>query len=153
MCPRFFYRWVVRLGFAVIALGMSVVACANEPMATTTTIPAVTSTTPQVTTSSLLPGTSTSPAVTSATTMPIDIEVRGGEIIGVDHFEVTTGSTFTIRVVSDVADELHVHGYDLFYELEPGVPVEVSFVADTPGVFEAELETTHIRLFEIEVSG
>ena len=27
------------------------------------------------------------------------------------------------------------------------------FVADTPGVFEAELETTHIRPFEIEVSG
>ena len=153
MCPRLLYRWVVRLGFAVIALGMSVVACANEPMTTTSTMSAVTSMPPRVTTSSLLAGTTTSPAITPTTTIPIDIEVRGGEVIGVDHFDVATGTIFTIRVFSDVADELHVHGYDLFYELAPGVPVEVSFIADTPGIFEAELETSHILLFEIEVSG
>ncbi len=36
-------------------------------------------------------------------------------------------------------DEFHLHGYDREMELKPGVPGELRFVADQPGVFEAEL--------------
>ncbi len=50
-----------------------------------------------------------------------------------------TGDTLRFAVVSDTADELHVHGYDVLQPLEPGERVEVEIPADLEGIFEAEL--------------
>jgi hypothetical protein len=55
-------------------------------------------------------------------------------------------------VTSDVADEIHVHGYDLSTDVEAGGTAEVKFVADVPGIFEVELEEAVIPLVELEVS-
>jgi hypothetical protein len=83
----------------------------------------------------------------------IEASVSDGELTVDDsRFEVDLGSTLAIIVESDVADHVHVHGYDLFGEIEPGVPVEMVFVADVPGVFEVELEDSGTFLFEIQVS-
>jgi hypothetical protein len=49
------------------------------------------------------------------------------------------GDTLRFAVVSDAADELHVHGYDVLRELPPGERVEVAIPADLEGIFEAEL--------------
>jgi heme/copper-type cytochrome/quinol oxidase subunit 2 len=57
-----------------------------------------------------------------------------------------------ITVLTDVADEIHIHGYDIRYDAQPGIPVEISFEADAPGIFEVELESNHLPLFEIQVS-
>lgn len=65
---------------------------------------------------------------------------------------IPLGAEATVRVVADIADEAHLHGYDLFVDLEPGVPAEIVFVADIPGVFELELEGSGLLLAEIEVS-
>ncbi len=57
----------------------------------------------------------------------------------------------TIRVTSDVADEVHVHGYDRTVPVAAGQTAEVTFVASIPGVFEVELERIHRLLFTLEV--
>ena len=58
---------------------------------------------------------------------------------------------FTVRVTSDAADEIHVHGYDKTAPVAAGATAEVSFVANIPGVFEVEFERSHRLLFTLEV--
>ena len=62
------------------------------------------------------------------------------------------GEVVEIRVVADVADEIHVHGYDLTFPTEPGVPTVVTFTADAQGIFDVELEEAEIPLFELVVA-
>ncbi len=75
----------------------------------------------------------------------------GGKVSGDSRVTVKLGEQVTIRVVSDVAEEVHVHTYDLTVDLEPGVPGEVTFTADIPGVHEVELEDSHLHLTSLEV--
>ncbi|MCI0544700.1 MAG: hypothetical protein L0Z49_09700 [Actinobacteria bacterium] len=83
----------------------------------------------------------------------LEVGIVGGEVLGGPRdLAVGIGEEVFFRVASDTADELHVHGYDLFYELEPGVATEVRFVADVPGVFEIELEGSHTLVVELTVS-
>jgi len=58
----------------------------------------------------------------------------------------------SVWVLSDVDDEIHVHGYDLFFPAKTGIPIEITFAAEVPGIFEVELESTHNLLFELEVT-
>ena len=64
---------------------------------------------------------------------------------------VKLNTELTINVTSDVAEEVHIHGYDKKIELEPGVEGTVTFKADIPGDFEVELEESATLLFELEV--
>jgi len=61
------------------------------------------------------------------------------------------GDTVTFRVVNDEAEEVHVHGYDIKKELEPGKTETVSFKADIPGIFEIELEGSGTLLAQLKV--
>jgi hypothetical protein len=54
-------------------------------------------------------------------------------------------------VRSDVADHVHLHGYDLMRDVAPGAPAQLVFTADIPGRFEIELEDRHLQLAELEV--
>ena len=57
-----------------------------------------------------------------------------------------------VTVTGDVTDEVHVHGYDLFAPIAPGQPATIRFDADIPGVFEVELEGSHVLILELEIS-
>ena len=46
-----------------------------------------------------------------------------------------------------------MHGYDLHFDAVAGEVTVVEFVADAPGIFEAELEEHSKLLFELEVGG
>jgi hypothetical protein len=72
--------------------------------------------------------------------------------IGPDLFAFDLGDEVSIVVFSSIHDELHVHGYNLFFDLAAGQATEVAFAADIPGIFEAELEDNHFLLFEVEVT-
>jgi FtsP/CotA-like multicopper oxidase with cupredoxin domain len=61
------------------------------------------------------------------------------------------GDTVTFRVVNDEAEEVHIHGYDIKKELEPGKTETVSFKADIPGIFEIELEGSGTLLAQLKV--
>jgi hypothetical protein len=45
-----------------------------------------------------------------------------------------------------------LHVYDAVVDVGPGVESEVVVRADVPGVFEAELHGSGLRVFELEVS-
>jgi FtsP/CotA-like multicopper oxidase with cupredoxin domain len=64
---------------------------------------------------------------------------------------IKRGDKVRIRVQSDHAEEVHVHGYDLSQEVAPGTAAVIDFTADAPGVFEVELEQAGLKLFELEV--
>ena len=80
------------------------------------------------------------------------VEVRDGEPVGgVQELEFQSGSQAQFAVESDVADELHFHGYDLYIDVEPGKLETVSFKADIEGLFELESHTTGALFAEISV--
>jgi len=77
--------------------------------------------------------------------------VQGGQVAKPNRFRTTQGRKVLIRVTSDVADELHLHGYDYAKELVPNESVELRFTAGTAGRFELELEHRKLTLGFLEV--
>lgn len=97
------------------------------------------------------------PAVAAPTPSPsvrvIDVSVAGGSVTGPgSRVEAALGEDLVIRVTSDTADEVHVHGYDERAEVPAGGTVEIPFTADIPGGFEVELEGTGQLLFQLRVA-
>ncbi len=83
----------------------------------------------------------------------IAVEVTGGQVSGdTGRVPVAVGTQVTLVITSDVADEVHVHGYDLSADLAPGTPAEISFAATVPGVFEVELHEAGTALLALQVS-
>ncbi len=81
------------------------------------------------------------------------IKVEDGvKIEGLDTLSVRVGETVRFEVEADVADEIHVHGYDLLFETIPAEEVLVEFVADATGIFEVELEGLGLTIVDIEVT-
>jgi heme/copper-type cytochrome/quinol oxidase subunit 2 len=61
------------------------------------------------------------------------------------------GDTVRFRVRSDVADHVHVHGYDLFKDVTPGKTITFSFPAEITGIFEIELEDRGEEIAQLRV--
>ena len=139
-------------------LALLLAACASGPQATTlgttTTQQETTSTTEQTTTTGQrTTAPTTTAAVTTTTAAQTLIRVEGGvKVEGPDTISVRQGEVVSFQVVADVADEVHVHGYDLLFETAPGEPIVVEFMADAAGIFEVELEESHLDLVNIEVT-
>ncbi|MGV9302792.1 hypothetical protein ACWENQ_04555 [Nonomuraea sp. NPDC004354] len=82
-----------------------------------------------------------------------EITIAGGKVTPPSGWlEVRRGQTVTLTVTSDVADELHVHGFDIGKELQPGKPAVVSFTADMTGVFEVETHESKLVLIQLAVT-
>jgi cytoskeletal protein RodZ len=77
--------------------------------------------------------------------------VNGQPQGGVKRLEASKGDTVRFKVQSDVADEIHVHGYDLMKDVEKGGSVSFSFTANIEGRFEIELEDAGTQIAELEV--
>jgi hypothetical protein len=83
----------------------------------------------------------------------IEVTVSGGDVrVSPSAPEVSQGSDVEIVVHSDVADEVHVHGYDLMRDVDAGGTATIDFTANAPGVFEVELEDAGELLFELTVT-
>ena len=95
----------------------------------------------------------TTTTTTAATPDVSRIEISEGRVEGTDVVRVELGERVEIVVLSDVDDEIHVHGYELFFELGADDPYQVTFTANVSGIFEVETHHTHVRLFDLEVSG
>jgi hypothetical protein len=103
---------------------------------------------------------------TGATTRPADhpesasmggkvptIVIRNGEPVGgIKQLEYSAGEEIRFEVSSDVADEVHVHGYDLMQDVPAGGTVSFDFPAEIEGIFEAELEGRKEQIAEIRVN-
>lgn len=82
----------------------------------------------------------------------IEVTVAAGEVSGdTGRIPVPAGEQVTLGVTGDVADEIHLHGYDLTAALSPGTPAELVFDATVPGVFEVELHEAGTVLLTLQV--
>ena len=86
----------------------------------------------------------------TSTVIPIAIK-DGKPAGGITRASVPKGRTVDLVVQSDVADEVHVHGYDLHKDVKAGGQVQIIFKADITGVFEAELENRKLQILELTV--
>jgi heme/copper-type cytochrome/quinol oxidase subunit 2 len=102
-------------------------------------------------------GTTASSSTTTSTTPPaspppanVRIVVRGGEPMdGIRNVTVSKGRRVVLIVDSDVADEVHVHGYNLKRDVTPGTPARLPFRATINGTVEVELEQRGVPLARI----
>ena len=79
-----------------------------------------------------------------------DVSIKGGEM-SPGEISVNQGDTVTLRVSSDEPVELHVHGYDVEQEVEPGQESSLDFEADLTGRFEIENHETEKELGTLQV--
>jgi hypothetical protein len=80
----------------------------------------------------------------------IRIVVRGGKPVGgVKDVTVPKNARAVIVITSDVADELHLHGYNVKRDLTPGKTARLPFRATIEGTVEAELEERGLPLVRI----
>ena len=117
----------------------------TEVPPTTATTPITTTTT---TTTTTTPTPTPKPQGTTVTILVHDAAPQGG----IQRPKVKRGERVTFVVRSDVADEVHLHGYDRSADVAPGNPARITFVADVPGRFEIELEERHVLLAQLTVS-
>jgi hypothetical protein len=83
----------------------------------------------------------------------IQVRVTGDQVQTAEQrVKVKLGTEVRLEVTADRADEVHLHGYDRKVGAEPGKPAVLDFMADTPGVFEVELEEASLKLVELHVS-
>jgi len=82
----------------------------------------------------------------------VQIEARGDGSASIRRVTIERGQRVTLIVSSDVADEVHVHGYDLMADVAPGSPARISFEASVPGRFDVELESRAIQIAELRVN-
>jgi|SRR5581483_4148652 len=88
----------------------------------------------------------------SARAVTISIHVEDGKPVGgIKRATVRKGEDVSLVVHSDVADEVHLHGYDLHAEVEAGGTAGIDFKANIAGVFEAELESRKLQILELTV--
>ena len=111
----------------------------------------------QPTTSAAAPATSApedtaTPPPSGEPVKTIRVSVRDGKASPPpDRVAVPAGQRVKIVVTSDVADEVHLHGYDKEVELRPGKPGSVEFTADQPGLYEVETHESGTLLFQLLV--
>ena len=83
----------------------------------------------------------------------IAVAYAGGQVTGTSGREaVELGERVLLRITSDVAEEVHVHGYDALAQVAAGATVEIPLTATKPGGFEVELEDSGKLLFQLRVS-
>jgi heme/copper-type cytochrome/quinol oxidase subunit 2 len=88
----------------------------------------------------------------ASTARTVQIRVTGDQVETAERrVKVPLGSEVRLEVTADRADEVHLHGYDRKVDIEPGTPAVLEFQADTPGVFEVELEEAALKLVELQV--
>jgi plastocyanin len=80
------------------------------------------------------------------------IVIRGGKPVGgIKKIKVNKGDRVRFSVTSDVADEVHVHGYDFHKDVSAGGSVSFSFPAKIDGVFVIELEGRGEQIAQLTV--
>jgi hypothetical protein len=130
----------------------------EEDAASTTPGPTVAATTEtQATEPEPEPAPEPEPEPTTAAAPPPDATVTIRLAVSADtaptvrKYSVRRGREVAVVVRSELADHVHVHGYDLMADVAPGQPARIEFTADAPGLFEIELEDRHLLIANLEV--
>jgi hypothetical protein len=133
--------------FVLAAGGLLLTSCGGSDEASTTTIETTTQATENETTTIESATTETTATVEEEEPVVVKVVVAGGVPKGgIVRETARKGDRVVLVVTSDEADEVHVHGYDLYRDLVPGKAARLVFVAKLPGRFEIEL---HERVSQI----
>ena len=82
----------------------------------------------------------------------VHIVVRHAKPVGgVREITVKKGHRARFTVTADVADEIHVHGYDLHKDVTKGETVSFDFPAKMDGGFVVELESRSEQIASLKV--
>jgi hypothetical protein len=97
-----------------------------------------------------------SPIAPSPTGAAVDQTIRityaGGKVTGVEGLvKVKLNTKVALTVTSDVADEVHFHGYDKSVDVAKGGTATIVFTANKPGRFVVELEKLGRRLVTLQI--
>lgn len=137
--------------FALFVGSFGLASCGSEDdpesAGTTTTTTTSDTTTTTTTTASDTTTTTEPPGQTVVSVTIVDGAPRGGIV----RATVDEGERVALVVRSDVADEVHLHGYDLSRDVPAGGTVRIAFRADVPGRFEVELEQRGAQIAELTV--
>jgi hypothetical protein len=109
----------------------------------------------------LLPGCTQAPAAQAAAPaacgsaapdqIVATVALQGGKASPAPHrVSVPLGSQVRLGVSVDTAAQIHVHGYDLEYPVQPGQPTCIVFVASQSGLFDVEAHPDTL-LLQLEV--
>lgn len=138
------------LAAALLPGGFGLASCGGDDDADTTdsvqtepTIPTTTDTT-----------TTTTTQTTTEVEEPTVVRVRvvgGGPKGGIVRKTVEKGDRVVITVISDVADHVHLHGYDIMRNVAAGGTARIRFRATLPGRFEVELEDRGVQIADLTV--
>jgi hypothetical protein len=93
-------------------------------------------------------------AASTTTPKPIVLTVvvgTKGVAGGPKRFTVKRNRKVILVVRSALADEVHLHGYDLSRDVKAGGVVRIAFKARLTGRFEVELEKRRLPIAEITV--
>jgi hypothetical protein len=146
-------RWLLLAGAAAVAVVLFVVLRPGDEGEATegTTSAAETTATPGPTPRATARPTAR-PRPRRPRPAPITVVVRDGEVVGgVRRATVDKGGRAVLLVRSDVADEVHLHGYDRSAPVGPRKPARIAFRATLAGGFEVELEERGLQIAQIEV--
>ena len=132
---------------AIVAVVVLAVAGGNDEQEATSTQSQATAT-PTPTEEAAPGATATETPEPTPTPKPEPPLVTPGKVTKLRFEE---GDTVRFRVRSDVADHVHVHGYDLMKDVAPGKTVTFSFPASITGIFEIELEHAGEQIAQLRV--
>jgi copper(I)-binding protein len=99
--------------------------------------------------------TTTSETTTTAEATPVEVKIvvrDGAPQGGIVRQTVSQGDDVVLVVTSDVADEIHLHGYDKSKDVAAGGMIRLPFTATLPGRFEVELEQRGVQIADLTVN-
>ncbi len=138
------------LAAIVLALGLTLAlaGCGGDDEATTTTTTTETETSPPPQPPPQAPPPPPAPPGPTVVRITVQDGVPAGGIV---RETVDKGDRVVLVVTSDVADEVHVHGYDISRDVAAGGRARIAFKATIPGRFEVELEERRVPIAELTV--
>jgi hypothetical protein len=84
--------------------------------------------------------------------VPTIVVNKAGEPVGgITDLTYKKGDQIRFKVQSAIADEVHVHGYDIMKDVKAGGTVSYDFPATIEGVFEAEMEDQKEQIIQLTV--
>ena len=138
----------VVLAAACVLAAVALAGCGSddgESASSTDTTATTVTTTTETTTSETTTTEAGTPTIVRVNV--VDGQSQGGIV----RQTVNKDDQVVLVVTSDVADEIHVHGYDIARVVEAGGTVRLLFKATIPGRFEAELENRSVHIADISV--
>ena len=138
----------VVLAAACVLAAVALAGCGSddgESASSTDTTATTVTTTTETTTSETTTTEAGTPTIVRVNV--VDGQSQGGIV----RQTVNKDDQVVLVVTSDVADEIHLHGYDIARDVEAGGTVRLPFKATIPGRFEAELESRSVQIADITV--